>query len=387
MDNTICKYIKTSSPKPVRIEVFKDVPAPKCYELIKSSLLAVIENLDERTCLSYLESFFREIGVSQSPHFTELVTLSRSRLQHATIVLNWARDHIWLHNGQEASKMLSEMNCPLEVCSLFVRKLEKGVVTKKHSITKEIRKDLDQLLEMKKKCDKNAYGLKQINNGLELIKNYQYHDEELVWMAIDCLKDAFLSCEDIQLKALSLGKIGIIYMKCLKEDDRAVGFLRNSLDILDNIIGIDSLSISWRVEVSMCLKMIMDNFRWKKDRLEIMKMPSVLRSLQLLEYANTSSVESLAEFLIKFFNPSTTKLVTMKDIEKECAEEDGSLNVRKVMKHWETSKLKKSTVSDKKWAVISEQIIKKFSESDEIQVEDDDKEEILGGRKFSVGGV
>ena len=45
------------------------------------------------------------------------------------------------------------------------------------------------------------------------------------------------------------------------------------------------------------------------------------------------------------------------------------------MKHWEILKLKKSTVSDKKWAVISEHIVKKFSEPDESQVEDDDKVE------------
>ena len=111
IDYTLVKYIKSTTKSPIMMKVFKNMNGPQALMMISERMLWILQTIaDEKTSNAILESLFEQIGVSIKPEWRELITVTRSRLQQATLLLNSARMHVWEHNFREGSRILCDMN-------------------------------------------------------------------------------------------------------------------------------------------------------------------------------------------------------------------------------------------------------------------------------------
>ena len=360
IDYTLVKYIKSTTKSPIMMKVFKNMNGPQALMMISERMLWILQTIaDEKTSNAILESLFEQIGVSIKPEWRELITVTRSRLQQATLLLNSARMHVWEHNFREGSRILCDMNKPVELASMFIRKLKESKVSKNHPITRELEEDLKEIVRKMKDCFFKAEALKQIEIASYLMDK-KYGETMLVWEALDSLKQAILYCNDEQVKSTAMARMGLMYFKILKMPDNAVCYFRAALEIL-NKNPIETMSIPWRKDITKYLNMIEKEKKWKEEKKKLKMMPRIKRAIKLMDFADTSNFENFVKFLLEFYHPG--EKLTLNDVlEQQINKETPDLSI--LLKHWDWTMLSRNTEDEKAWAVIAEELVVKFQHLD-----------------------
>ena len=360
IDYTLVKYIKSTTKSPIMMKVFKNMNGPQALMMISERMLWILQTIaDEKTSNAILESLFEQIGVSIKPEWRELITVTRSRLQQATLLLNSARMHVWEHNFREGSRILCDMNKPVELASMFIRKLKESKVSKNHPITRELEEDLKEIVRKMKDCFFKAEALKQIEIASYLMDK-KYGETMLVWEALDSLKQAILYCNDEQVKSTAMARMGLMYFKILKMPDNAVCYFRAALEIL-NKNPIETMSIPWRKDITKYLNMIEKEKKWKEEKKKLKMMPRIKRAIKLMDFADTSNFENFVKFLLEFYHPG--EKLTLNDVlEQQINKETPDLSI--LLKHWDWTMLSRNTEDEKAWAVIAEELVVKFKHLD-----------------------
>jgi len=360
IDYPLVKYVKSTTEIPIMMEVFKNMNGPQALMMISERMVWILQTIaDEKTSNAILESLFEQIGVSIKPEWRELITVSRSRLQQATLLLNSARMHVWEHNFREGSRILSDMTKPVELASMFIRKLKESKVSKNHPITRELEEDLKEIVRKMKDCETKAEALKQIEIASYLMDK-KYGETMLVWEALDSLKQAILYCDDEQVKSTAMARTGLMYFEILKMPDNAVCYFRAALEIL-NKSPIETMSMPWRKDITKYLNMIAEEKKWKEEKKKLKMMPRIKRAIKLMDFADTSNFENFVKFLLEFYHPG--EKLTLNDVmEEQKNKETPDLVI--LLKHWDWTMLSRNTEDEKAWAVIAEELVEKFKHLD-----------------------
>ena len=361
IDYPLVKYVESTTEIPISIEVFKT--GREDLMLISERMVWLLQTIaDDKISNAILESLFEQIGVSVEPEWMELITLSRSRLQQATILLNSSLMLVWEHNFRDGDRILSYMNKPVELASIFIRKLKAGTVSKKHPITRELSEDLEEIVTKMKVCETKVEALKQIENASSIMDK-KHGGKMLVWEAIDSLKQAIVCCDDQQVKSYAMSRIGFIFFKILKMPDNAVCYFRGALEIL-NETPIETMPLPWKKDITRYLTMIEKEKKWYLEKEKIKMMPRIKRAIKLLDYIDTSNFQQFANFLLEFYHPGNK--LTINDIMKEqkINNDKETPHVVMFLKHWDWTKLSRNTQDEKDWAVIAEELVLKFKHLD-----------------------
>ena len=331
----------------------------------------------EKTRNICLEQAVRAMEMS-GKHWLELVCMAKSRLAQAEMLNDMAVVAISDKKFKEGIYLLSEMYRPLELTRESMGKLEnngKMVVP----VVKEMQADLAIIRTEYQTHTAMAQGLQALDIAEEMVEDALRGREEmsvdLVWDALDMLKQAALVSGDVEVEANARGKMGLIYLNILKLEDIAKAYLSNAMDLvktltMENMVNL--YSFHWYAEVAQAWNELQDEVLkreediWAKEKEPLLQDKEVKRSLKLIEGMEINDVEESAEFLFEYFEPDHLKeKVTFEAFKKE-ATTKGFINdpkkmLMKLIVHWHPDKVNKETEENKKWYIICEEITKKLT--------------------------
>jgi len=331
----------------------------------------------EKTRNICLEQAVRSMEIC-GKHWLELVCMAKGRLAQAEMLNDMAVVAISDKKFKQGIYLLSEMYRPLELTRESMEKLEKeGKMLV--PVVKEMQADLAMIRAEYQTHTAMAKGLQALDIAEDMVEDALRGREEmsveLVWDALDMLKQAALVSGDVEVEANARGKMGLIYLNILKLEDIAKAYLSNAMDLVKTLTmenTVNLYSFSWYAEVAKAWNELQDEVIkreediWAKEKEPLLQDKEVKRSLKLIEAMEFDDVEESAKFLFEYFEPDHLKeKVTFEAFKKE-ASVKGFINdpkkmLMKLIIHWHPDKVSKETEENKKWFIICEEITKKLT--------------------------
>lgn len=359
------------------------VPGPTARK-VQSSVFKLIEEVGDfvktiecgKTRNICLEQAIRAMEMV-GEHWLELVCLAKARLSQAEMLNDASVVAISDKMFKEGIYLLSKMYRPMELTSEFIVKLgkENGDV----AVVKEIEADLVIIRTEYRTHTAMVQALQALSSAGELVEDALGGREEmsvdLVWQALDMLKQAALISGDVEVEANARGKMGLIYLNILKMEDIAKTYIADAMNLtkamsMENAVNL--YTFSWYAEVANAWKVLQDKVvrreedLWAKEKEPLLQDKVVKRSLKLLESTDIDDVQEFAEFLFDFFEPEHLKDKVTFEVFKKEAEAKGFFDNKKKMllkliTHWHPDKVGKDSEEDKKWFIVCEEITKKLT--------------------------
>jgi len=340
------------------------------FDQVVGFVQSLVDGKQRNICL---EQIIRALGLS-GDHWLEQVILAKARIVQAELLNDAAAVAIADKKFKDGIYLLSEMYRPMELASMFTAKISKeghdkvAVVRQIDSDIAVIRIDYRTHMAM-------AHALQSLFLAGEMIDNAVLDSEEmsvdLVWGALDLLKQAAITSGDVEVEANARGKMGLVYFKILKMEDIAKTYIRESMD-LTKTMSCNLYTFYWYAEVAKVWQELQEEVvrreedLWAKEREPLLQDKEVKRSLKLLETKSTDDIKEFAEFLFDYFEPEHLKRkVTYEEFKSEAQSKgffDSSKKLlQKLIIHWHPDKVSKESEEDKKWYIVCEEITKKLT--------------------------
>jgi len=333
-----------------------------------------VQSLDDgklrNTCL---EQIIRALGLS-GEHWLEQVILKKARIVQGEMLNDAAAVAIADKKFKDGIYLLSEMYNPMVLASEFTAKISKEGHDKM-AVVRQIDSDIAVIREDYRIHMAMAHALKSIFEAGETIDNAVLDSEEmsvdLVWEALDLLKQAAMTSGDVEVEANARGKMGLVYFKILKMKDIAKTYIKESMD-LTKTMACNPYTFSWYAEVAKVWQELQEEVvrreedLWTKEREPLLHDKEVKRSLKLLETKSIDDIKEFAEFLFDYFEPEHLKRkITYEEFKSEAQSkgffDSSSKLLQKLIIHWHPDKVSKESEEDKKWYIVCEEITKKLT--------------------------